>query len=193
MDTRTRTRSTLMGRISVYDIVDAFPEECGELLSRELRRVKKELKPFLDHIAEIQEDYIDDFEREMVALMVKLEYERYLEKEFGLYDHLLKIQKVYKIRKKRKVEGKPEKQTLDVERAKYFPIQDIYSFETKHTTRKNIYALCPFHSEKNGSFVIYTNNNNFHCFGCGVNGDSIDFVMKMYDLNFINAVQYLGG
>jgi hypothetical protein len=41
-------------------------------------------------------------------------------------------------------------------------------------------GLCPFHGEKNTSFHVNSDKGLFHCFGCGVGGDVIEFV-KLYD------------
>lgn len=53
-------------------------------------------------------------------------------------------------------------------------------------------GLCPFHSEKTPSFVIFP-NNRFKCFGCGETGDAIDFIRKLKGFSFKEAVLYLGG
>jgi DNA primase len=52
-------------------------------------------------------------------------------------------------------------------------------------------ALCPFHAEKNPSFTIFP-ENTFHCFGCGEHGDAVDFVRRLYGLNFKDALRHLG-
>ncbi len=52
-------------------------------------------------------------------------------------------------------------------------------------------GLCPFHSEKTPSFVIYPQNNSFFCFGCGAGGDQISFIMKMENLDYPDAVKFL--
>jgi hypothetical protein len=36
-------------------------------------------------------------------------------------------------------------------------------------------GICPFHQEKNESFVVYTDTKSYYCFGCGASGDVIDF------------------
>ena len=40
------------------------------------------------------------------------------------------------------------------------------------------FCRCPFHNERTASFKLYTRNNSFYCFGCGVGGD----VIKLYQL-----------
>ncbi len=52
-------------------------------------------------------------------------------------------------------------------------------------------ACCPFHQEKTPSFVLNANKGYFHCFGCGVSGDSIKFVMDYEKLNYAEALEKL--
>jgi DNA primase len=47
---------------------------------------------------------------------------------------------------------------------------------------RNYVGLCPFHSEKTPSFTVFPNTETFHCFGCGVGGDVISFVMRAENL-----------
>ena len=51
-------------------------------------------------------------------------------------------------------------------------------------------ALCPFHTEKTPSFYA-AENGMFHCFGCGVGGDVIKFVMLMEKMDFKECMQLL--
>jgi DNA primase len=56
----------------------------------------------------------------------------------------------------------------------------------------NSFAKCPFHDEKTASFCVNGNKQAFHCFGCGVSGDVIEYVQKFYKLEFKAALQFLG-
>ena len=56
---------------------------------------------------------------------------------------------------------------------------------------RNMVGLCPFHGEKTPSFNVYTENGSFYCFGCGVGGDVIAFIMKIENLDYVDAVKYL--
>lgn len=56
---------------------------------------------------------------------------------------------------------------------------------------RNFKALCPFHAEKTPSFMIYPDKQFFICYGCGVGGDLVTFVMKHERLEFIEAVELL--
>ncbi len=50
-------------------------------------------------------------------------------------------------------------------------------------------TCCPFHGEKTASFYIY--DDHYHCFGCGVHGDAITFVMQSERAGFMEAVERL--
>ncbi len=52
-------------------------------------------------------------------------------------------------------------------------------------------GLCPFHSEKSPSFVVYEENNSYYCFGCGAGGDVITFVRTIDNLDYMDAVRQL--
>ncbi len=57
----------------------------------------------------------------------------------------------------------------------------------------NYKAPCPFHDEKSPSFVVSPQKQIYHCFGCGVTGDSIRFVMEYEKLNYPEAIEKLAG
>ncbi len=52
-------------------------------------------------------------------------------------------------------------------------------------------GLCPFHDEKTPSFVIQKGEHHYHCFGCGVHGDAIQFLIAYLNVNFHEAVETL--
>ena len=55
----------------------------------------------------------------------------------------------------------------------------------------NMKGLCPFHDEKSPSFNVTPSRGMYHCFGCGVGGDVIKFVMEMDGLGFTETVERL--
>ena len=55
----------------------------------------------------------------------------------------------------------------------------------------NFTANCPFHSEKTPSFVVSPTKQIYHCFGCGVTGDAIRFVMEYEKLSYPEAIEKL--
>ena len=71
-------------------------------------------------------------------------------------------------------------------------ISDIASSYMQLKRRgRNLVGLCPFHGEKTPSFNIYAENGSFYCFGCGVGGDVITFIMKIENLDYMEAVKFL--
>jgi len=78
---------------------------------------------------------------------------------------------------------------LDITRAKSYPILDIA--KSSLVLKKvgiRYSAKCPFHNENHASFFIFPETNTYHCFGCGEHGDVINFVMKIYNKSFKEAV-----
>lgn len=55
----------------------------------------------------------------------------------------------------------------------------------------NYMGLCPFHNEKTPSFSVSPTKGIFKCFGCGVGGDHISFIMQKENLSFREAVEFL--
>ncbi len=52
-------------------------------------------------------------------------------------------------------------------------------------------APCPFHPEKTPSFIVSLEKQIFHCFGCGVGGNAITFIMQYEKINFREAIEIL--
>lgn len=57
--------------------------------------------------------------------------------------------------------------------------------------RGDLWACCPFHSEKTPSFHVEEAKGYFHCFGCQESGNAVDFLMKLDGLSFPEAVEAL--
>jgi len=55
----------------------------------------------------------------------------------------------------------------------------------------NYVACCPFHNEKSPSFTVSQAKQFYHCFGCGVHGTAIGFVMEHLGLGFVEAIEDL--
>ncbi len=52
-------------------------------------------------------------------------------------------------------------------------------------------ACCPFHGEKTPSFNVSQPKQFYHCFGCGVSGNAISFLMEFDHMHFVDAVEFL--
>ncbi len=74
------------------------------------------------------------------------------------------------------------------------PIADIVCRQV--TMQKNgseLVGLCPFHGERTPSFTVTPAKGLFKCFGCDAQGDVIDFVRKLHDVDLPEACEILGG
>lgn len=73
---------------------------------------------------------------------------------------------------------------------------DIVDFISRYTPLKKAgttyKGLCPFHSERTPSFVVFPHTGTWHCFGsCGTGGDLFAFLMRKENLEFREALQIL--
>lgn len=72
-------------------------------------------------------------------------------------------------------------------------IVDVISGYVKLKKNGSSYVgLCPFHNEKSPSFSVSGQKQLYHCFGCGVGGNVITFVMEYENYTFLEAVKMLG-
>ncbi|BDB67494.1 DNA primase [Helicobacter cinaedi] len=74
------------------------------------------------------------------------------------------------------------KQTIDI-------LDVIGSVVELKKVGSNYVACCPFHDEKTPSFVVSPAKGFYHCYGCGVGGDSIKFLMEYEKLSFVESVE----
>ena len=71
-------------------------------------------------------------------------------------------------------------------------IVDVISNYIKLKKNGSSYVgLCPFHNEKSPSFSVSQSKQLYHCFGCGVGGNVITFVMEYENMTFLEAVKLL--
>lgn len=68
-------------------------------------------------------------------------------------------------------------------------IADVIRKYSPSSEIKKDVIRCPFHSERTASFRIYQRNNSFYCFGCGIGGDQINFVAKILDISYYDALK----
>ncbi len=84
----------------------------------------------------------------------------------------------------------PEK-TLEEIRDKLDIVDVVSRYIDLRPSGSNFKALCPFHDEKTPSFVVSPEKQIFHCFGCGASGNVINFVQKIENISFVEAVKML--
>ena len=79
-----------------------------------------------------------------------------------------------------------------INKVRILPIEDILKPYVK-LSRKGLtlMGLCPFHSERTGSFAVTPSKKLFHCFSCNRGGDGIAFIMEKENLTFMEAVTFI--
>ncbi len=67
------------------------------------------------------------------------------------------------------------------------PAWDVFEHYGFRPNRSG-FIQCPFHQgDRHGSLKVYDGDRGWHCFGCGAGGSVIDFVMRLFDLDFKGA------
>lgn len=69
--------------------------------------------------------------------------------------------------------------------------QVVGSYVNLRRRGRTLSGLCPFHSEKSPSFTVYPDTQSFFCFGCGAAGDVINFIRRIENLDYMEAVRLL--
>ena len=67
----------------------------------------------------------------------------------------------------------------------------ISSYVHLKRTGRNMLGLCPFHNEDTPSFSVSPEKNMFHCFGCKASGDVITFIMRIENIEYLEAIRLL--
>ena len=72
------------------------------------------------------------------------------------------------------------------------PIAEVMgSYVNLKRTGRDYICLCPFHNEKTPSCHVHPDKEFFHCFGCGADGDAINFAERMFGLSPLDAARKL--
>lgn len=174
-----------------------------EYKKNELPKARQSIKEFKQEMQnDLKPELIEYCEKKIDTIKIKLIEEiKYYEGQFKkdtpywfrtLSGDRIEIRRILFDKwtmQKRILEFKGEiKQGLITEReiamAKEFDIM-------KFIEAKNLWALCPFHADKNPS--LFLKKNFYYCFVCQATGDTISLVMKLNGLKFIEAVKYILG
>ena len=171
-----------LGKISLMQIVEAFPEkEYERLLNRNIKRIEDSIPDFTENIETIDREYVND---EFTRWFFKQIADFYIDKQIKeSYKRLTSLKKIYNLKNKNHIQ-------YDVESIKKIPIEAIYEFQKIYSFGKKKKAICPFHDEDTPSFIIYP-ENTFYCFGCHKGGDVIKFIQYKYGLSFFDAIKFI--
>jgi hypothetical protein len=172
---------------SELELIKIFPE-CKEIIPQKIREwinvkdkiMAEDILPILKKINAIKDRFKRWFWTEVLKCMLPWRY----------VEAITNLERLYRL-KLLTSNAKYHHKAKDFERrkilAKEIPLLSLYSFQRLRRTGRRYTALCPFHTEKTPSFVIYP-DNSFHCFGCEANGDAIEFVKLLKDCSFSDAV-----
>jgi DNA primase len=58
---------------------------------------------------------------------------------------------------------------------------------------RELRGCCPFHPDRSPSFYVYADDRRFQCFGCGAEGDVLDFAQRAYGVTLLPAIEMLDG
>lgn len=134
-----------------------------------------------------------DHNEDSLYLFTRLEVEAY--KEIIYLKRWLKYwSKIYERSHKKKLVEEPEDRLTEfqIDDAKLTPIESLFNEKLIPAGIQKVKGRCPFHKEKTPSFIIFIDQNTFHCFGaCSSGGDVIDFYMRKYNCDFVTAVKEL--
>jgi hypothetical protein len=170
--------------VSDEDYYETFKDNELEFLTG---RFKEEIKE-LEKIKEKEKDYI--IVKSLKQLReVEEDNRRHIRKtrpkEWWWLGYAINEDTIKPIRKQLERRNKKSSNTLNIEKAKQFPMTDLIDF--KYRTAK-----CLWHQEREGSLYYYPKDNRCHCFGaCGKSFSVIDVYMKINNCTFVEAVKKL--
>lgn len=81
--------------------------------------------------------------------------------------------------------------SIDALKARLDIVDIVGSYVELKRSGSSFKAPCPFHDEKSPSFTVNPARQSYHCFGCGVHGDAIKFVMEYEKLSYPEAIEKL--
>ena len=164
-------------------LIEAFPAEIMFIVPREIRRLKGIVREYEAKQKNIRNRHYDLL-KEMVALMWLKIFDEPKE-EIKLLKDLQNI-----LDQKNNPNKNEGITPAMISKAKAYPILAMYNFDKIINGGGRIKVCCPFHKENTPSMVIYK-ANTWHCFGCGLGRDAVDFYMKLHGVNFPTAVRRL--
>lgn len=85
-----------------------------------------------------------------------------------------------------------KRQRIESVRANNSVEQVIARYVELRPSGKRLVGRCPFHNDTTPSLVVYPHNQTWYCFGCDVGGDVFEFVKRIENVSFVEALQWLG-
>lgn len=174
-------------RMNEKELYDVFLAGSPKIITDKIHELTVEYdkleSTIIDYIRFIQKESKNDSEK----LVLQGILEQIQIQELLLIEKQLKRFYMY-----RNFQSGKEDHSLDVEKAKQYPIERLVEQTVKlRRAGRNLLGLCPLHKEQSPSFYIYTNTNSFYCYGCNIGGDVIRLTRLLYRFTFPEAVKHL--
>jgi len=183
---RRYTRSLTPG-----EAVKVFPKEARELAPQHLALAEQALRAYYERFIAPAVRRARPEDRPIVELLVTARWPNW-EVISELSRRIRHLRRIVATLREAKIKGRGL--TSDaIERAKKYPLEDLCAQYGVELTRsgRTLKGHCPFHEDRKPSFVIYPGENRFYCFGCHLHGDAIEFLRRMGNLTFAEAVKEL--
>lgn len=164
----------------VEEIKALVPEVLAEIAREKIEELTKRVK-IINNFQQIRMRGLDDNLRRQIYTFQAEEEKIFLRKWWYYWSQFLQIARP------QRVSGLSQS---DIEKAKAYPIEQLFTGRLRRSG-KSLAGLCPFHTEKHASFTINLHTNYYTCYGCQKHGDSIDFYMKLNEVDFPTAVKEL--
>lgn len=163
--------------------LSAFPEALT-ILQRNRRLYKRKIAEFKDVIVtKLKDKKLENFQLGFIIEVQFLQNKEIAE----IIKNLNYVERyIFRLEK----QSKPDRNfSEEIKLAKEKSIVAVIEKLGIQIKMKTIF--CPFHQEKTPSCHLYERTNTYKCFGCGVFGDSINFVMDYLNIDFKTAVNYI--
>ena len=177
-------------RINHRDLLNSFMPDCLPVIKRNINLLKTKRKDAeklcgplfedaLDRIYTLDFSVCESYRDVFISVNKWFWVDRIInpiDAKIRELEQLLKMSQIQEI-------NSPDAH-LDLQKAKQYPFNNLV--KVNHAG----FTTCVFHNEKTASMKIYK-DNRFHCFGCGKDGDVIDFVMQRDGVDFKTAIKFL--
>lgn len=179
-------------RLPEQPIIDSMTDSLKEIIPLKIEEIMQRQdevnEAYQTKIKVLDKVHIDEPTEYFWVLLAEIERQEYfqLQKWLKYWLRLAEANKDERIWQVHKVGGTGFTDA-DVEKARAFPIEELYGGKLRAVGSRYT-GKCPFHEERTPSFYIFTQDNHFHCFGCGKHGDAIDFYMLQNDCSFQIAI-----
>jgi len=160
-------------------------KENSALFYAKVKEYKGEVEVYQWHVNKLCEILVNsDGDEKFYAEAMLSRYRRLLQEAQRGRD---RFDYYYKVSK-----GKIDMKTLDLSEIKKIPIGNFMTGKQGIGGNRSRQSFCcPFHNEDSPSFIWYVDQNSYHCYGCNMGGDVIDFYMKMFKVEFKEAIKEL--